>query len=106
MGSGSWRALRAAEGTGPEELLRLLDADGNGTISYSEFIAASLGKKQYREESALWAAFRAFDIDGSGTIDRNEVQGVINGTAGEMISMPSIARIFAENDANNDDQID
>lgn len=50
------------------EVLKELDTDGNGTIDYTEFIAASMDHKIYEQESACQNAFRVFDLDGDGKI--------------------------------------
>jgi len=93
-----------------EELSRLVesvDLDGSGQIDYTEFIAATLDRKSYLEQEALWAAFQVFDRDRSGKISRSElaevfgsdeVQGVFD--AGEL------AKIVQECDTDNDGYID
>ncbi|KAH0475451.1 MAG: hypothetical protein KVP17_004415 [Porospora cf. gigantea B] len=50
------------------ELLEELDTDGNGTIDYTEFIAASIDHKLYEQERVLRQAFRVFDLDNDGKI--------------------------------------
>ncbi|OXB71618.1 UNVERIFIED_CONTAM: hypothetical protein H355_011963 [Colinus virginianus] len=50
------------------EILKEMDTDGNGTIDYTEFIAASIDHKIYEQESACQAAFKVFDLDGDGKI--------------------------------------
>ena len=56
------------EGDDVLDVLKELDTDGNGTIDYTEFIAASMDHKIYEQESACQNAFRVFDLDGDGKI--------------------------------------
>merc|ERR1719375_760041 len=53
-----------------EELLLACDTDGSGAIDYTEFLASTLDKKLYHQESVLWSAFQKFDLDNSGCISR------------------------------------
>merc|ERR1712151_260775 len=64
----------------PEDLQNIIegiDSDGSGQIDYTEFIAATLEKKQYLEESTVWAAFRVFDRNGDGKISPEELRHVL-----------------------------
>lgn len=45
-----------------------IDSDGSGTISYSEFVAAALTKKEYLTKNYLKLAFARMDTDNSGTL--------------------------------------
>lgn len=52
-----------------EELVTKLisaDLDGSGEISYSEFLAATMGEELFLREDYLQAAFNMFDTDRSG----------------------------------------
>ena len=51
-----------------KSLMEQIDSDGSGQIDYTEFLAATLDKKQYLKEDICWAAFRVFDRDGNGII--------------------------------------
>jgi calcium-dependent protein kinase len=55
-----------------------MDVDGNGSISYSEFLAASLDKNIYLQEERLWNAFKVFDRDGSGKITADELKTLLS----------------------------
>lgn len=59
------------------DTLDKLDTDASGSIDYTEFIAATLSTRHYLKKEALWTAFRAFDLDGSGEIDKQELAQVI-----------------------------
>lgn len=56
-----------------DEILNALDTDKSGTIDYTEFMAATLSKKQYQQKDILWVAFRKFDLDGDGVISKQEM---------------------------------
>jgi calcium-dependent protein kinase len=51
-----------------EELFGLCDLDGSGAISFSEFCAMGLGQLLSTKEEAVWAAFKAFDLEDEGRI--------------------------------------
>ena len=55
-------------------LVQAADMDGNGTVSYSEFLAATLSAANVAKEENLIQAFEYFDKDGSGYITRDELK--------------------------------
>lgn len=59
-----------------DALLRGIDTDGNGSVDYREFLAATMDRQKYVQEDVCWAAFKAFDRDDSGTITRDELAEV------------------------------
>lgn len=61
------------------EIMKDLDSDGSGFIDYTEFLAATLSRRQYMQEDIVWSAFRAFDKDGNGQISRSELAQVLSG---------------------------
>lgn len=58
-------------------IIEAVDTDGSGVLDYTEFLAATMDKKVYDQESAVWQAFKKFDIDGSGAIDMKELRKVL-----------------------------
>lgn len=54
------------------ESLQKLDLDGDGTINYSEFLAASINQEKLMSSENIKIAFQLFDTDNSGFIDLNE----------------------------------
>lgn len=84
-----------------------IDANGNGQVDYTEFLAATMDKRQYEKESICWAAFRAFDRDGDGAISRDELSLVLaSSELKNFMDEDIIVKIMKEADVNSDDQID
>jgi len=90
-----------------EELMASLDFDGDGYINYSEFIAATMAKKQYQKESACWAAFRIFDKDNSGSICMDELRLVLQDqSVARAVGKQAVEGVMADADKNGDGTID
>eukprot|EP00359_Climacostomum_virens_P006338 CAMPEP_0204917440 /NCGR_PEP_ID=MMETSP1397-20131031/15017_1 /ASSEMBLY_ACC=CAM_ASM_000891 /TAXON_ID=49980 /ORGANISM="Climacostomum Climacostomum virens, Strain Stock W-24" /LENGTH=428 /DNA_ID=CAMNT_0052090271 /DNA_START=488 /DNA_END=1774 /DNA_ORIENTATION=+ len=53
------------------------DYSENGRINYSEFLLATLDKKQVLDEAALHTAFKFFDIDNSGHISIEDITNAL-----------------------------
>ncbi|CAE8595997.1 unnamed protein product [Polarella glacialis] len=83
------------------DILRNLDTDGSGNIDYTEFIAATLTKKQYLKREVMWAAFRVFDKDGDGTITKQELATILK----EEGNMSYVENMVKEVDLNGDGEI-
>jgi len=99
---------------GLEELFSRLDLDGSGKIDYTEFCAAGIGigGQDAPSESALRAAFKAFDVnDDNGRISRDEVLRVLEsadiGKAwSKEVCEQVIEEIFDRFDTDKDDTLD
>lgn len=94
-----------------DKILQGIDSDGSGVIDYTEFLAATLDKKLYNQEQVVWNAFKKFDLDGSGTIDKEELEKVLGSE--EIVDVmhvqgekSKLLEIFATIDKNNDGMID
>jgi len=88
-----------------------LDTDGSGVIDYSEFMAATLDKRKFVAEDVCWRAFKTFDQDGSGHIDKEELMkllGVeeISDTMQVKYTSQEVDAIMKEVDLNGDGKID
>lgn len=88
-------------------ILEEIDNDGNGSVDYTEFIAATLDCKAYSEESACWAAFSRFDLDGNGKISKDELKTVLSQDGLEDIfRQTTLKQIMTECDQDGDGEID
>jgi calcium-dependent protein kinase len=83
-----------------DSCLAALDTDRSGSIDYSEFLAAHMSTRTFWKREELWAAFRAFDKDGNGTIEGKELSEVLGKTG------PEIKALIADADTNKDGVID
>jgi len=107
-------ALSRASVAIPQDLsamMEMIDTDGSGVIDYSEFMAATMDKRKYISEDVCWRAFKAFDIDGSGTIDKHELIRLLGlDTVNDVVQVnPSedeVDVIMKEVDLNGDGKID
>jgi len=96
-----------------DRLLHEADTDGSGVVDYTEFLAATLDKKTYHQESTVWMAFKKFDLNGSGSIDRHELSKVLSDDSvkkamhlQDEAHTRQLEEIFAAVDTNNDGVID
>lgn len=108
------QGLKAAGVKIPKDFASVLaqvDTDGSGVLDYTEFLAATLDEKVYSQEGIVWAAFRKFDRDGSGSIDKKELMMVLGDPdlkdeLALFSDQTELDRIFNEIDANGDGVID
>jgi len=80
-----------------------IDVDKSGRIDYSEFVAATMEKKKFTERDRCWAAFRTFDINGDGTITKEELMQVIENPD---LRIDNAAQFISEVDSNQDGRVD
>ena len=58
------------------DLYKKADLDNNGTIEFSEFVAAAMNQEEKLSVKKLQDAFNAFDADKNGSIDKEELMKV------------------------------
>ncbi|CAE8687236.1 unnamed protein product, partial [Polarella glacialis] len=95
-----------------ERMFSRLDLDGSGSIDYTEFCAAGIGERMCLEETTLWAAFKAFDVqDDDGRITKDEIKQVLaSGDVKQLwtteVCQEVTEEIFDLFDANGDGALD
>jgi calcium-dependent protein kinase len=102
-----------------DELLRSIDVDGDGSISYDEFITAVVDRQLIHRQNKVWWAFCEFDLDGDGKITVDELRTVLQAqdafvaldaegpAGGSADEREARARAYiAEYDLNGDGSID
>jgi Ca2+-binding EF-hand superfamily protein len=60
-----------------DHIFRLYDADGNGQISFQEFISTLQVSTQGSPEDKLRASFRMYDVDRNGSITQKELTEIL-----------------------------
>ncbi|KAF3338163.1 Calmodulin [Carex littledalei] len=89
-----------------QEMIREVDADGNGTVEFNEFLALMERKlKETDSDDELREAFRVFDKDNDGFISSSELRSVLM-NLGENITDEEVDEMIKEADANGDGQVD
>ncbi|CAE8668340.1 unnamed protein product, partial [Polarella glacialis] len=86
-----------------EDLKRVMDeidVNDDGYVSYTEFLAAAMNQRLPDNEQLCWRAFKAFDLDGDGSISLSELRTVMGGDQ-EMTRQvsPDVASLFQELDS-------
>ena len=85
--------------------INAMDANQNGLVDYSEFIAACLQSHNYLQESHLRGAFAYFDKDNSGSISKEELRMCLQ-SDDFTLTEEQIDELLAGVDANNDGEVD
>jgi calcium-dependent protein kinase len=86
-----------------EAIMDQIDIDGNGYIDLTEFVIATINKKNLLSEERLMAAFNVFDQDKNGSISVDEVKNVLSD--GSDIPNGEWHKIISEVDQNGDGKI-
>ena len=60
-----------------DELMHDIDTDNSGEIDYSEFVTACCSREGMKSRDILSIAFKEYDSDGSGIIDREKLKRVV-----------------------------
>eukprot|EP00435_Cladocopium_sp_Y103_P018078 s900_g4.t1 len=79
----------------------IVEIDGSGNIDYTEFMAATLTKKQYLRREVMWAAFRVFDTNGDGVITKDELAKILK----EEDNMAIVEKMVADVDLDSNGEI-
>ncbi|KAJ7489346.1 calmodulin 1 [Mycena latifolia] len=88
-----------------QDMINEVDADGNGTIDFNEFLAMMAKKFQDTDsEEEIRQAFAVFDKDGNGTISVSELQQVMR-SLGEKLTDREVEEMIREADTDGDGEI-
>merc|ERR1719198_1883206 len=81
-----------------QDMINEVDADGNGTIDFPEFLSLQARKmKDTDTEEEILEAFKVFNKDGSGFISVNEIRHIMS-NLGEKITDEEMDEMLAEFD--------
>jgi calcium-dependent protein kinase len=85
------------------ELMAQCDADGNGYLEYTEFLAGAMNWHNVMSKQRLLSAFKLYDHDGNGKISSKELADTLSGIA---LDEKEFLDIMQKADANHDGEID
>lgn len=83
-------------------LVKGMDVSGDGTVTYSEWLAAAVSQAWYSSSSGARRAFEALDADGDGLLSAAELQQLLPGVFSPM----ELEEEFSQLDRNGDGHID
>ncbi|KAG1347705.1 neo-calmodulin [Cocos nucifera] len=87
------------------EMIKEIDADGNGTIEFGEFLSLMARKmKETDAEEELKEAFKVFDKDQNGYISASELKHVMI-SLGEKLTDEEVDQMIKEADLDGDGQV-
>ncbi|XP_077987619.1 neo-calmodulin-like [Glandiceps talaboti] len=88
-----------------DDMINEIDADGNGTVEFPEFISMMVKKRSHSDpETDLREAFKVFDRDGNGYISASELRYVMM-NLGEKLSDDEVDEMIREADIDGDGQV-
>ncbi|XP_004712675.1 calmodulin-like protein 3 [Echinops telfairi] len=86
-------------------MVREIDADGNGTVDFPEFLSMMAKKmKDTDSEEEIREAFRVFDKDGNGFVSAAELRHVMT-RLGEKLSDEEVDEMIRAADTDGDGQV-
>lgn len=86
---------------GMEDLFKSMDANGDDSISYNEFLTAMAHTRVHMHADLIRDTFRRFDADNSGYISVDELQELMGSSNDGMV----LSEFFADVDTSGDGQI-
>jgi calcium-dependent protein kinase len=86
-----------------EEIIRHVDSDRNGFVNYSEFLTATVNRKQAFSRERVQEVFNIFDVNKDGKISLEELKEALGG---EGKNDSYFRKIIMEADTNGDGEID
>lgn len=92
-----------------DEIMALIDLNGNGVIDYSEWLVATVKIEEIVKVKKLKMAFQYFDRDSKGNITLEDIKGVMANSGiqqNEGLDEQVFKDILGEADENGDGVID
>jgi calcium-dependent protein kinase len=83
-----------------------IDTDKDGTVDYTEFIAATMQRNLYLKEEKLMAVFKMLDKDGNGKITAEDLKNVLEAHDNQRMNMGLYEKMIKDADQNGDGVID
>ena len=88
-----------------QDMINEVDADGNGTIDFPEFLTMmTIKMKDANSKEEIREAFRVFDRDGNGFISAAELRHVMTNLS-EKLTDKEVNKIIREADIDGDGQV-
>ena len=90
-----------------DNMIHIIDLDGNGVIDYNEFLNCAINKEKILSNERLEIAFKTFDTDGSGKISVDEIMDIFTkGTKNNKgVNREVFEKMVKEADENGDGEI-
>lgn len=90
-----------------DNMIHIIDLDGNGVIDYNEFLSCAINKEKIMSNERLELAFKTFDSDGSGKISVDEIMDIFTKGAKnkEGINKEVFEKMVKGGDENGDGEI-
>ena len=90
-----------------DNMIHVIDLDGNGEIDYNEFLNCAINKDKILSNERLEVAFTAYDTDGSGKISVDEIMTIFTKGAknNEAANKDVFEKMLKEADDNGDGEI-
>ena len=85
-----------------QNIMDKIDVNGSGQIDFSEFIVASMSQATLLHSSSIQTAFKLFDVDGDGFIDRKELKLAMGGMN---LSDKEWDKLIEQYDTNGDGKV-
>lgn len=85
--------------------VQTMDIQGDGTLDYEEFLAATVHSSKAASEDALFEAFAELDTDGSGLVTADELAAKLS-ELGMSVNAEELQMMLDEGDSNRDGYID
>ncbi|CAK8694280.1 unnamed protein product [Clavelina lepadiformis] len=93
-----------------DEIIKEVDRNGDGKIDFAEFTRLTNARmkpkdEEFDDDQHYENAFKVFDKDGNGFIDRDELREVVRSITGDPTE-EELDKLFEEADLNGDGRID